>query len=254
MTTLPLHHSSPRRPAIPAVEHRHLIDRLEAFFIREARRGKVPLRLMALGTVVTAAFAALGYAIFGEGNQHQFFRDIGPVTALSELMILSVGFIGLLIARRQHPTGNARWLNFWFLAGAGFFLLTIDAPLDLHGRLGKLIATQTTIAEDIGFNATSDAILFVYLLTGLVISAVYWRELLRHPLVVMNLAIGGALVVTSMGIDSFAAHSSWMWVLEEWVELLGLAWIVGAFCIRLNRVPAAVKQPNRRPAEAAIAA
>jgi hypothetical protein len=83
---------------------------------------------------------------------------------------------------------------------------------------------------------------------------VYWRELLRHPLVVANLAVGGAFIVASMGIDSFGAHTSTMWVLEEWIELLGLAWVVGAFAIRLNRVRAAIDLPKPRPASVALAA
>lgn len=254
MTTLPLHQATHRRPALQAIKHRHLLDRLESFFVAEAQRGKVPLRLMAVGTAFTVVFAALGYAMFGADNQHQFFRDIGPVTGLSVAMTFSVSFVGLLIARRENPGGNARWLNFWFLAGAGFLLLTFDAPLDLHGRLGKLLATQTTIAQDAGFNATSDAVLFVYLLAGMAVTAFHWRQLLRHPLVVANLAIGGVFIVASMGIDSFGAHTSTMWVVEEWLELLGLAWVVGAFAIRLNRTQPVSRLPRPRPTAIPVAA
>jgi hypothetical protein len=224
-----------------------LIDRLEAFFTREAARGMVTSRLLGLGTAVTAVFAALGYVLFGPGEQYEFFRDIGPVTALSVSMTFSIGFIGLLIARRETPEGLRRWLNFWFLAGAGFILLSFDAPLDLHGHAGKFIATQTSIATDIGFNATSDAIIAVYLLVGLVVAAINWREMLRHPMVLAYIAIGGVFTAGTIGIDGFGEHSAWMWVLEEWVELLGLAWIVGAFALRLNATRPKVKRPQQSP-------
>jgi hypothetical protein len=197
---------------------------------------------MLLGSLVTAFFALLGYAVFGPGNQHQFFRDIGPVTALSTLQIFSIGYIGLLIAGRQRPGGGlSRWLNFWFLAGAGFLLLTFDSPLDLHGRAGHFIAGQTTVAEDLGFHATSDAILALYMGVGLTVAAVYWREILADRIVLAQLILGGLFIVASIGIDGFAPHSSWIWIAEEQVELLGLAAIVGAFAVRLN----AVQQPEQ---------
>ncbi len=235
MTSIPFERALPRsRTASTPTAQPRLIDRLEAFFAREAARGGVSLRLIALGTAVTVFFAALGYAIFGAGKQYEFFRDIGPVTALSTSITFSVGFTGLLIARREAPEGIGRWLNFWFLAGAGFLLLTFDGPMDLHGRAGKLLATQTSFFTDLGFNATSDAIIAVYLLVGLVVAALNWREMLRHLLVMAYIFIGGIFTVGTIGIDGFGAHSAWMWVLEEWVEILGLAWIAGAFALRLN--------------------
>lgn len=216
-------------------EHAGPGARLEAFATTEAARGNVALRLMGLGTLLAAVSAGVGYVVFGPSGQHQLFRDIGPVTGFSALMTLAVAYIGVLIARRETPSGGARrWVNFWFLAGAGFLLLTFDAPLDLHGKLGGLIETQTTVARDFGFNATSDAVLAVYMLSGLTVAAVYWREMVRHPRVLAHLVVGGAFIAATVGIDGFAAHTSWMWVFEEWVELLGLAWIVGAFAVRLN--------------------
>lgn len=245
MTSIPFERAHPQRhDASAGTEGPRLIDRLEAFFAREAARGAVPLRLTALGTAVTVFFAALGYAIFGAGEQYEFFRDIGPVTALSVSITFSVGFTGLLIARREQPEGLGRWLNLWFLAGAGFLLLSFDAPMDLHGRAGKLLATQTSFFTDLGFNATSDAIIAVYLLVGLVVAGLNWRELLRHPMVMAYLFVGGVFTVGTIGIDGFGAHSAWMWVLEEWVELLGLAWIAGAFALRLNATRPTAQMPR----------
>jgi hypothetical protein len=190
---------------------------------------------MVVGILVTVVFAALGYAVFGPDGQHQFFRDIGPVTAFAALETLAIGYAGMLIARGEQPNRSAwRWLNFWFLAGAGFLLLTLDAPLDLHGRLGHFLDARLTVAQDIGFHGTGDAILALYMVTGLTVAAVYWRELLRHPKVIAHLAVGGAFLAAAIRIDGFEAHTSQMWVLEEGVELMGLSWIVGAFALRLN--------------------
>lgn len=243
MTTLPIQLRSTSRPAGKIRYRRQHGVGLEAFFSREASRGLVAPRLMLAGAAITVTFAALGYVLFGAGNQHQFFRDIGPVTAFAVLMTFSVGYIGMLIAVREQPgTGPRRWLNFWFLAGAGFLLLTFDAPLDLHGRLGHFIDARATVAQDIGFHGSGDAILAVYMLTGLTVAAVYWREMLCHPRVMAYLFVGGLFIAGTIGIDGFAEHSSSMWVLEEGVELIGLAWIVGAFAIRLD---AAAPRENR---------
>jgi hypothetical protein len=200
---------------------------------------------MVVGAVVTVVFAALGYAVFGPDGQHQLFRDIGPVTAFAALETLAIGYAGILIARREHPDpGARRWLNFWFLAGAGFLLLTLDAPLDLHGRLGHFLDARVTVAQDAGFHGTGDAILAVYMATGLTVAAVYWRELLRHPKVIAHLAIGSVFLVAAIRIDGFEAHTSQMWVLEEGVELMGLAWIVGAFALRLEAASGRTRPPD----------
>jgi hypothetical protein len=246
MTTLPIQLRTTSRPAGKIrYPGQHSVG-LEAFFGREASRGLVTLRLMLLGAAIAVAFAALGYALFGAGNQHQFFRDIGPVTAFAVLMTFAVGYIGMLIARREQPgAGPRRWLNFWFLSGAGFLLLTFDAPLDLHGRLGHFIDARATVAQDIGFHGSGDAILAVYMLTGMTVAAVYWREMLRHPRVMAHLFVGGLFIAGTIGIDGFAEHSSSMWVLEESVELIGLAWIVGAFAIRLEA--AALREDRKQP-------
>jgi len=255
MTTLPIQLPTRIHPmsAVRAPERSGL--RLEAFFSRQATRGSVATRLILLGVTISALFAALGYVIFGAGDQHQFFRDIGPVTAFAALQTFAVGYLGILIARREHPDdGLQRWLNFWFLAGAGFLLLTIDSPLDLHGRAGHFIDARTTLAQDIGFHGSGDAILALYMLAGLTVAAVYWREMLRHPRVMAYLAVGGFFIAATIGIDGFAAHTSWMWVIEEGIELVGLAWIVGAFALRLETTLRARvhREPrNLEPAEAA---
>jgi hypothetical protein len=211
-----------------------LIERVEGLITGEAAKGFVTARLVLIGSAIAALFVALGYVIFGPEHQHEFFRDIGPVTAFATLMTFSVGFAGLMIARREHPEGLRRLLNFWFLAGAGFIVLSFDGPMDLHGRAGHLLDAHTRVAENLGFHGTGDAILAVYLLVGLAVAALYWRELLRFPLVLLHLAIGGAFIVGTIGIDGFGEHTSWMWVLEEEIEMIGLAFIAGAFAIRLN--------------------
>src|SRR5690606_25097396 len=108
---------------------------------------------------------------------------------------LLVGLVGLLIAAHEVPPGGVRrLLNFWFLAGVGFMILSFDAPLDLHGRIGEFIGNRTTIAEEIGFHRTSDAVLAAYMVTGLGVAAVYYRELLRHPRSLLQFAAGAAFV------------------------------------------------------------
>lgn len=208
---------------------------IERVIAREAVRGDVAIRLIVLGAVVSAASAAFGYIVFGPGEQHQLFRDLGPVSFYVVAQTLLVGLVGLLIAAREVPAGGVRrLLNFWFLAGVGFMILSFDAPLDLHGRIGEFIGNRTTVAEEIGFHRTSDAVLAAYMVTGLGVAAVYYRELLRHPRSLLQFAAGAAFVAGTIVVDGFAAHGSWMWVFEETLEVFAAACFVGAFATRLQ--------------------
>ncbi|MCC7363566.1 MAG: hypothetical protein IT303_04270 [Dehalococcoidia bacterium] len=210
-------------------------DRLRRYATAEAARGNVAVRAALFGTAFSAVSALVGVAIFGFDGAHQLFRDIGPVTALSVVGILAVGYLGLLIAAAEAPAGGIRRLtNFWALAGAGFLVLSLDAPLDLHGRLGGAIQSQTALAQDLGFHQTSDAVLAVYMLAGLAVAAVYWREVLRYPVVLAHLIAGVFLMGGTVAIDGFGAHSSLTWVLEETVELWAIAAFVGGFAVRLG--------------------
>lgn len=218
--------------ALPGSRALNAIDRVVK---REAIRGDVALRLMGLGGAVATVSAAFGYIVFGPGEQHQLFRDLGPLSFYVVAQTLLVGLLGLLIATHEVPSGGVRrLLNFWFLAGLGFLVLSFDAPLDLHGRTGGFIGNYTTVAEDIGFHRTSDAILAVYMVAGLGIAAVYHRELLRHPRSLVQFAAGAAFVAGSIAVDGFAAHGSWMWVFEETLEVFAAACFVGAFATRLQ--------------------
>ncbi|MCK9520821.1 MAG: hypothetical protein M0R74_17630 [Dehalococcoidia bacterium] len=223
------------------------VQTLERGVTGEALRGNIAVRLWVLGGVVAAVSAGIGYIVFGPGEQHQLFRDLGPVSFFVVAQTLLVGLLGLLIAAHEAPASKVgRATNFWFLAGVGFLLLSFDAPLDLHGRLGEVIGNQTTIAEEIGFHRTSDAILAVYMVAGLAVATVYAGELLRHRRALLYFAAGAAFIGGTIVVDGFAAQGSWMWVFEETLEVFAAACFVGAFASRLQESIAAQGEPVTR--------
>lgn len=245
----------PLRASAPS-QWAELFRAVDRGIARQAVRGDVALRLIVLGTAVAASSAAFGYVVFGPGEQHQLFRDLGPVSFYVVAQTLLVGLLGLLVAKHEVPRGSVQRLaNFWFLAGVGFLLLSFDAPLDLHGRFGEIIGNRTTIAEDIGFHRTSDAILAAYMVAGLGVAAIYAGELLRHPRALLHFAAGAGFIGATIVVDGFAGHGSWMWVFEETLEVFAAACFVGAFASRLQESVAsqADSSPGEPRAAAAIA-
>ena len=224
----------PTYEATATTEGFDLVERVRVFLTQEVSRGSVALHFAALGTGLSLVSALIGLAIWGPDGAHQLFRDFGPLTFLAAAGVLSIGLIGLMVARREGRDGLGKWLNFWFIAGAGFIFLAVDGPFDLHGHIGGWIQQQTTFFQDIGFHQTSDALLAVYMGVGLVVAAVYWREILRHPVVLAYLGVGVLLLGVTIGIDGFAPHTSLMWVIEETVEIWGVAALVGGFAKRLQ--------------------
>ena len=171
---------------------------------REASKGYLALRLIAVAFALCATAAIGSLLVLGEGNEHQMFRDLGAVTFVAVGGMVAVGLLGLQVARIEAP--NRRLLNFWFLAGIGFLLLSLDSPLNLHGWLGEQVSNYTMIAEDIGFNRTSDAIVALYLLTGMVVAAIYYKEILRHPVVLAHFGAAAGFMFCTVAIDGFMGH------------------------------------------------
>lgn len=195
-------------------------------------QGLIPTMLL-LATATCLLSALLGYVIFGSGNQHQLFRDIGPISLYSVLQTLAVASLGWLISTRQNRYGDWRDLNnFWFLAGLGFFFLSIDGPIDLHGRVGKMLTDQTGIEHPFGFHRFSDFIIALYMFAGLIVAAVHYHELVAHPRVIQYFFTAAIFVAAMVAIDGFVTQTPTVWVIEETIKLFAGVFFVAAFTER----------------------
>ena len=210
---------------------------LEAFAQRLTAIPNLLLKLLVSASILSLVSALIGIAVFGWGDHHQLFRDVGPIQLFSVLQTLAVAVLGLLIARRGARHGDWRDANsFWLLAGVGFFWLTIDAPLDLHGKIGGALAEASGSDGGFGFHRWSDFILFVYMLGGLALAAVYYRDWLPLPRVRVYFLCGAVLIGMTIIIDGFIDQTSTVWVIEETLKLYGGAFFVATFAERYRLV------------------
>lgn len=237
-----------------------LWDPLGAWALRVAALRFLVGRLIAFDLVLSAALAGSGYLLFGPGQQHQLFRDLGPGSWLSVFHISFVGLLGVLIARR---TGGARqrWNNFWLLSGVGFLLLSLDAPFDLHGKIGSVVEQIGPFEHPLGFHRASDAVLGVYFLAGAAVVMLQYRQLLATPAAFLRFVLGGAFAVGTIAVDGFGPDGSWTSVFEETLELVAGAWLVGAYAARYreiargaDRAPASELAADESTAMSALAA
>jgi hypothetical protein len=223
-----------------------LLDRLDEAAQRYTAIPNLTVRLLVAGALLSLVCATLGYVVLGEGDQHQLFREIGPVSLFSLLQTLAIAALGVLIARREKGT-ILDWhdlLNFWLLAGIGFVFLAIDELIDIHGQAGRWLEDLVTGKEPLGFHGGGDMILAVYLLVGLVVSLIYIRELAADREVLVKFFAGAFLIGLTVLIDGFVEQTSWVWVLEETLKLFAGSFLVGAFA---RRFQVAVK--SAQPAE-----
>lgn len=244
-------HSAPVPPGVAKTGSRDmatlhgaagLVDRLEACAVRLTAPRFLVGRLIAFDVLLSALLAGAGYLLLGPGQQHQLFRDLGPGSLFSVLQIAVVGLLGVLIARRSGGTWP-RWNSFWLLSGVGFLFLSLDAPFDLHGKVGGLIQVFTPLEHPLGFHRVSDAVLGVYFLAGATVVILGYRQLMASPVAFLHFSVGAAFVAGTIAVDGFGPGGSWSSVIEETLELMAGAWLVGAYAARLREVATSATKP-----------
>lgn len=228
-----------KRPRTTTARHRlpaFLTLALDATEVEAARasawRWSVPLLYGAVAAFGAANLAA-GYLIFGSDGVHQPFRDLGPASFATSMITLACAGLGAVIARREAHGGYWRDVNnFWFLAAVGFLFLSIDAPLDIHGKIGLLIERQ--IGTPPAIDHWSDFVLVFYMAGGLALIACHWRELMRCPRALACLAAGALISAAMLAVDGGTAQRPWHQVAEESLELVAAATLLVAFLERFR--------------------
>jgi hypothetical protein len=214
----------------------HALSSIEPQVRELARSRDLTLKLLAIGAVMVAFSVGIGRATFGAGEEHQLFRDFGPVTFLSSAFLAVGGTMGLLAWRNTRAgTGRPFYGDLWAAWGTGFIVLAVMQPLDLHGRAGGLIAMVTGVEHPLGFNATSDAIIAVYGLTGIAVTALLAKQMIEQPLATLRFAAAVPAVGLMIAVDGFLGHSAFMWVFEESVELVAASFFVAGFAEAYRR-------------------
>jgi hypothetical protein len=209
-----------------------LLDRLEPWALWAAARRSTGPIVVATVAVIAAVCIVAGLVLFGRDGVHEPFRDLGPASLLTSLIMLCCAALGAIIARRESGGDWRRGDNFWFLAALGFLFLSIEAPLDIHGRLGGLV--DEWIGMPPAVNHWSDLVLGGYMLAGLALVATHRREVLRDRRALAYLATGAGLSVVMLGVDGGTAQRPWHQVVEETIELFAAAALFLAFIERFR--------------------
>lgn len=232
--------SSSYPPAAQEFSRVGTIDRLWPVATRCAvRLAEVPrltVRLLGASALLAIVCVAFGWVALGAGHQHELFRDLGPASLVTSLIVLSTAALGLLIARSE---GGHDWRdvnNFWFLSGLGFLYLSVDGPLDLHGKIGEGLAGLSGVSTLPGIHRTSDAVLVAYAALGLAVVGLHWREVIHCRTAAALLGAGAAATVLMLGIDASVTPTPWLVVIEESVELAGASFFLSAFAARYRTV------------------
>ncbi|MFN0095004.1 MAG: hypothetical protein ACKVVT_09550 [Dehalococcoidia bacterium] len=209
------------------------MQRADAVATRVAAIPNLTARLLVASTTLAALCIALGRGIFGEGHQHEFFRDLGPASLATSVLTLMVAVFGLVIARREAHSHDWHDVNnFWFLSGLGFLYLTVDAPLDLHGRIGEGLAVITGHQSLPGIHRMSDAVLLAYAAVGLLFVVLHVSDVRASWRATTYLGIGAAATLVMLAIDASGGPRPWLVVAEESVELAAASFFVGAYAAR----------------------
>jgi hypothetical protein len=207
-----------------------LLDWLDRGIDRIAFAPHAPALFVASLALINAVCVLIGLATWGQDGVHQLFRDLGPASFVTAALTLVCALFGALIARREATHHGHDWrdfTNYWFLAAIGFLYLSIDAPLDIHGKLGNAVERHAGVPPFI--NHWSDFVLVFYMAAGLLISALHWRELASHRRALALFLAGAAISAVMLLVDSSTAQRPWQQVLEESLELFAGALLVFAF-------------------------
>jgi hypothetical protein len=120
---------------------------------------------------------------------------------------------------------------FWLLMAVGLSALALDELGSLHERAARRLAGGLAEAP-LGLNHTDDLVLMVTAFAGGVVLASFAREAFRERAVASALAAAAVLLGAAVVIDGYAPVEGVAPVLEETLEIAGVAACVAAVWLR----------------------
>ena len=193
------------------------------------------------------ALSAAGIVYGMTTNEAVTFAEFGPIQTLKAGHLLVSGVSGYLIYTRfwRLPQAGQRvdapGSFYWILSGAGLLWLSIDDFLQIHERLGDVLAEDLGITIPL-LNNPDDIIVLGYALVALVVVAIFFGKLRRSRAVFPLLAVGLGLLVVSLAVDFFAPHGSALAGLEEPSNVVGAGFILSAYLVKLREVSSELQE------------
>ena len=206
---------------------RDLLARADALAVAGAQRPlRVLVLLLALNAVLIPLFAGAGWAM---GDQAFFFREGAPGTIYSFVLLLAIAAAARAVYLRD---GAA----FWRLSAIVFAVFAVDEITQAGMFLSEWLGGTFGMGPASGFNDL-DSVLLTLLFAGCgLVLASRAAVLLKHPLTLALLVVGGMLGVASQGLDSFVKPTVWEFVAEETFKLTAEPFFIAAFLAALATV------------------
>lgn len=203
--------------------------------------------VVALNLGLAGCFVAAGLLV---GDQALLFRELAPATLLSFGELLLIAAIAHAAHRLSAP-GEPAWHSFWGLAAGVFLVFAFDEITQSLIFLGDLLEDVFALAPSGGFRDLEGVLLTLLFAASALLLMTRARVLLRHPLALTLLVLGGIVGAVSQGLDSFAPGTRWEFVAEETLKLGAEALLLGGFLVALAGLRSSLGDGELRPAGAA---
>jgi hypothetical protein len=169
------------------------------------------------------------------GDEALLFRELAPATLLSfaELLLIAAAAHA---AHRVAAPGRRVWGSFWGLAAAIFLVFAFDEITQSLIFLSAVLEDAFALAPRGGFHDLEAVLLSLLFAGSALVLLPRSRALLRHPVAVTLILLGGLLGVASQSLDSFAPATRSEFVAEETLKLGAEALLLGGFLVALDRL------------------
>lgn len=191
-------------------------------------------RLLLLVLLANVAVIAVDRA-FAAVTPAPNFTEYGPATTLKVAETAITGALGIAIFRALGPAhGLGRC--FWLLAGLGLCWLAFDDYAQLHERVSwALDGRQAPLVTH-----WDDLVVLGYAIGGVIVLALFRRELLASTPVALLLGLGVAATGVMVAFDATADPESKLASFEDWANVVASALLLAAFAVKWREVRADV--------------
>ena len=210
-------------------------------------RSEYALATLAVVAGMNLALAALftGAGVLA-GDQALLFRELAPGTLLSFAELLLIAAAARAAHRLEAP-GMPVWRSFWGLAAGVFVVFAIDEITQALIFLSAGLEEAFELGPRGGFNDLEAVLLTLLVVASALVLLPRAWVLVRHPLALILLLLGGAIGAGSQALDSFATPTRWEFVAEETLKLQAEALLLGGFLLALHGLRAAARDAAGAP-------